>query len=493
MPYHRLEIPPGVYKNGTEYQGQGRWTDCDMMRWHEGTMGPMGAAVLEYDFAPNTSDPGIARSLFAWRDNGGLRWTAVGTQDKLYAYRSGSASDITPAGFTGGRTDTVYGLGYGIGPYGAGKYGTPRAGSTTTLEASTWSMSAFGEYLMAVATEDGKLYYWEPEAAQASLVSTAPTVNTGVIVSPERHVILYGADGDPRKVQWSSRETYDVWDPQATNTAGDLIIQSSGKLRTARTVKGQVLLLTDVDAHVLNYLGGTLVYGIEPVGENCGVLSPNAVVAVDSFAAWMSDNGFYLYDGYVKPVPSDVWDDVFQNLNRLQGVKVCAVHEPNYGELTWYYPSANSNENDRFARWNYRESHWAVGSIAYSAAVPRGVVPQPLAFRVSDRTLQALEVGFDHGVAPFAQSGPFELGNGDFVMHATKLIPDADTIGDVRVAFDARLQPAGPATAHGPYTLAPDTDVRFTGRQVAMRVSGAVNTGWRWGRPRLAVKPRSKR
>ena len=109
-------------------------------------------------------------------------------------------------------------------------------------------------------------------------------------------------------------------------------------------------------------------------------------------------------------------------------------------------------------------------------------------------TLQTLEVGFDHGaVTPYAESGPVELGSGDRVMHANKLVPDADTTADVRVTFSTRFYPSGAESTFGPYTLTENTDVRFTGRQVSMRVTGTNPTGWRWGKPRLEVNARGKR
>ena len=41
MAYFPLQIPPGVYKNGTEYQSKGRWNNSNLVRWFEGTMRPV--------------------------------------------------------------------------------------------------------------------------------------------------------------------------------------------------------------------------------------------------------------------------------------------------------------------------------------------------------------------------------------------------------------------------------------------------------------------
>jgi len=47
----------------------------------------------------------------------------------------------------------------------------------------------------------------------------------------------------------------------------------------------------------------------------------------------------------------------------------------------------------------------------------------------------------------------------------------------------------GLAIEYGPYSMANPTNLRFTGRQVSMRVTGEQNTDWRWGVPRVDVRP----
>lgn len=42
MPYLELEIPPGLYRNGTQFQSRGRWYDGSLVRWHGGATQPVG-------------------------------------------------------------------------------------------------------------------------------------------------------------------------------------------------------------------------------------------------------------------------------------------------------------------------------------------------------------------------------------------------------------------------------------------------------------------
>ena len=65
--------------------------------------------------------------------------------------------------------------------------------------------------------------------------------------------------------------------------------------------------------------------------------------------------------------------------------------------------------------------------------------------------------------------------------------PDVYQLGDVQVTFKTRFYPNGTERSYGPYLPANPTDVRFTGREVRMRVEGrdAQPASWRWGIPRV--------
>jgi hypothetical protein len=104
------------------------------------------------------------------------------------------------------------------------------------------------------------------------------------------------------------------------------------------------------------------------------------------------------------------------------------------------------------------------------------------------------EVGLNYdGASIFAESGPISLGVGDQVMSATSMIPDEGTQGDVTATFKTRFHPNDTERSYGPFSMANPTDVRFTGRQVRLRVDGAKLANWRVGTMRLDVTPGGKR
>jgi hypothetical protein len=481
-----INIPPGVYRNGTELQSSGRWYDANLVRWTEGSLEPVGG----WEVRAISALTGKARSLLTWKTNGNVRLMAVGTSSKLYAItQSNALVDITPVGFTAGTDNASTGAGYGISTYGAGYYGTPRPDSGSVTPATTWSLDTWGEYLVGCSTSDGKLYEWQLDYAtptKAAVITNAPTSCIGLLVSSERSLFALGASGDARTVAWSDLENNTVWTPSSTNLAGSVKLQTSGRIITAKRVRGQNLILTDIDAHTLTYVGQPFVYQAEMAGRACGAASANCVAVLDNMAVWMGQKGFHIYDGYVKPLSCEVYDYVFNNINTNQISKVYAVNNAQYNEVWWFYPSANSNENDSYVTWDYLENHWSIGTLARTAGTDRSVFRNPIMIG-TDNLIYDHEVGLNYsGASPFVESGPVQIGNGDNIMYVNELIPDERNQGSVVATFKTRYYPNSTETSYGPYSLTQPTSVRFNGRQVKMRITtGATPTDWRVGTQRL--------
>jgi hypothetical protein len=440
---------------------------------------------------------GLCRGFLTWRDNDGDRWISAGTQSKLYAMNeAGTLKDITPTGLTVGIADAVSKTGYGYSTYGSLAYGTARPDTGTITPATTWSMDTWGEYLVACSNADGKLYEWQlgfTTPTLAAAITNAPVNNKALLVTQERIIFALGAGGNPRKVQWCDQENNTLWTPAGDNLAGDYELATAGTLIAGKRVKGVNLLFTDVDVHTAQYVGAPFVYGFEKAGSGCGLISAQAVAAIDTAAIWMSKAGFWIYDGYVKPLPSDVSDYVFDNLNFNQASKVYAVHNSKYGEIWWYYPSSGSTENDSYVTFNYRENHWNIGTLARTAGADSGVFANPLMVS-TDGYVYEHEVGFSYDSASvYAESGPVQIGNGDNIMSVRQVVPDEQTLGEAVVSFKTRNYPTGTQSTFGPYTAANPTSVRFSGRQVNVKVTGNTLADWRIGVMRLEAIPAGKR
>jgi hypothetical protein len=480
-----IQLPPGVYRNGTELQSAGRWFDANLVRWFENTIRPMGG----WRKRSSTAVTGKARGILAWEDNDGDPWIAVGTHTKLFVYRvDGTLADITPTGFVTGDADASTKTGYGYAGYGLQPYGTERINLATITPATTWSLDSYGEYLVACSSKDGELYEWQlgfTTPTVAAPIANSPINCNALLVTAERFLFALGAGGNPRKVQWCDQENNTVWTPTTLNQAGDFELVTVGSLMAGKRVRGINLLWTDDDCHSAQYIGQPFIYSFEKIGHGCGLIGKLAVTIVsDTSAFWMSNGGFWMYDGVVKPLQSDVSDYVFRNMNPAQSSKVFAMHNPKYGEVWWLYPSSASNEVDSYVLYNYREGHWNIGQLSRTCGTGAGSFDKPLMVG-TDGFLYEHEVGLLNTGDIYAESGPFQIAAGDNIMSVREVIPDELNQGNVNLTFSTRYYPNGEEQDFGPYNTANPTSARFSGRQIKMKLKQTENTDWRVGTMRL--------
>jgi hypothetical protein len=480
-----LEIPPGIYRNGTEYQSRGRFYNADLWRFHEGTSRPIGGWVVRSSAALQ----GKARRAVTWISTTNAAWTGIGTHSHLYAVsRSGAVNDITPvSSFTVGRPDALFGGGYGEGLYGAGLYGTPRLGSSSIIPASVWSLDNWGEYL--VGTMGETIFEWQLNTSIVAVpITNAPTAEA-ILVTAERIMLALSADSDPRAVDWCDAEDNTDWTPTATNLAGGTRLQTNGGLKCGRNIQGASLLFTDTDVHKATYVGLPQVYAFERLETGCGVASKGSpVVAANGQVFWFGVNGFWRFNGYVDALPCDVFDYVFSDLNRTQISKVSGWHNSLWGEVWWHYPSAASEEVDRYVFFNYREGHWNIGELDRLCGVDRAPLADPQLVG-DDGYVYSHETGdLRDGRQPFVTSGPVELGEGDRTMEVHAYIPDENTLGSLAASFATADYPMDTPQTVAAVTATAKTDLRFSARRVAVTYTGDADADFRAGRVRFDVK-----
>ncbi|MEN6642578.1 MAG: hypothetical protein ABFE08_09040 [Armatimonadia bacterium] len=476
-----LRYPPGMVRVGTEYESIGRWREGNLVRWHEGVLRPVGGWAKK---SPSQLT-GIPRALHSWRQNNFQARLAVGTHTNLYVFTDGSMYDITPADLAAGKTDTIYGYGYGARSYSSSSYGTPRAAGVSLL-ATSWTLDNFGEWLVGCQDYDGRLFVWKNNVTvPAAVVTNAPTNCLGVMVTPERHLLAIGPGGDRRSVAWSSSEDTELWTPTATNSAGGLTLATSERITAWKRARELSLLWTENEIHALVYKEYPYIYGSQKIASGCGSPSPHAGVVLEGGVVWMSAEGFHLYDGAVSSIPCTVHDAIFRNVNRAQLTKVVAGQNRRYNEVWWFYPSASSSENDQYVIWNYRDDHWATGTLPRSAWHDAGVYENPLAMS-SDGYLYEHEFGWTNDGTPIGadrwiRSGPNELGAGDQVMRLNGMIPDRDSSGATALKLRTRNYPEDSWSSSDLVTMTPKMDFRLTGRQIEVEIVGQRDEDWRVG------------
>lgn len=451
-----------------------------------------------------------SRGMHAWVSNSGSPYLSAGSYSRLALVDGNDVVyDITPASFTTGIAVAAENLGYGGKNYSSGAYGVPRERDYSVAAATNWSLDNFGEDLIGVSDADGNLYELDVSAFASSPSTTVatkvidnslvtdnrnwPVAIKSIVVTAERFVMCL-APNNARKVQWCDRENIYQWYPEITNEAGDIELQTSGKIVAGARVRGRTLICTDVDAWVATYQGPPTVFGFQKIGNSCGLVGRNMLASVGPTAFWMGERNFFVYDGSTARVlPCEVHDKVFTEMNLNRVSHGFAVANQKFNEVWWFYPGAGEDENTRYVAYDYNENHWLVGELDRCSGVDSGVFVDPM-WIATDGAIYRHESGYGHeGGSVFVESGPINIADGDNVMRITEMIPEEETQGEVSVKFKTRFYPNGSETEHGPFDPANPTSVRMTGRQVRVRIDGDAEANWRVGDVRLRVSGGGRR
>ena len=323
----------------------------------------------------------------------------------------------------------------------------------------------------------------------AELVDNAPTGNLGAVVTEERFIFALGTGGNGKKIAWCDFEDRDTWTPSTTNQAGSHELQTAGQIMCGARTRGQTLVLTDTDAHAATYVGPPYIFSWNRVGTSCGAVSRKSAVSTDMGVFWYGQENFFLYDGNrVQVVPCDVHDYVFGDFNTSQQSKVWGFVNGTHQEVWWFYPSNGSVEVDRYVAYDMMEKHWLVGELSRTAGVSRGVFAYPILSQkvTGGSDLMDHEIGHNYdGSTVFAETGPLSIGTGDQIAKVNSIIPDEKTQGDVQMTFKTRFHPNDTERSYGPFDPSNPTSVRFSGRQIRMRVEQDQAVDWRVGIMRL--------
>jgi len=426
----------------------------------------------------------------------------------------------------------VAGAGWGAGSWSRGTWGSSSNAPIVTNQLRLWSNDNFGEDLL-INVRDGGIYYWDsfvtpgqlsPSFGQRAVAldqlsgaSGAPTIAKQILVSDrDRHVIAFGCDPvdsigtqDPMLIRFSDQESVTDWTPTATNTAGDLRLGSGSEIVRAVETRQQILVFTDTTLYAMQYLGAPYTFGVGAISENISILSPNAVVAIDDAVFWMGNAEFYSYTGQVERLPCTVRDFVYENFNTSQGLKVCAALNSENSEIWWFYPSASSENNDRYVVYNYIENAWYYGTMARTAWTDHGVLGNPIAAS-PDHYLYTQELGFDDGstsppsaINAYISSSPIDMDEGQQFSFIRRLLPDvsfrnsAESAPTVDITTRVRNSTNSGFLATTTSTIGTATEqvhLRLRGRQFSIQVeSDQTGVTWRLGSLRYDVQPDGSR
>jgi len=431
-----------------------------------------------------------------------------------------------------GLDTAVGGTGWGASGYGGvnldlSTFGWGEAASLgASQELRFWTHDNFGEDLL-INPRDGGIFYWDKTdglgtnavlLSSESGASDVPTIARQIMVSDiDRHIIAFGANTigtttqDPLLIRFGSQESLTDFTPTAINTAGDLRLSSGSEFIQAVETRQQILIFTDRSLFSMRFIGPPFTFGLQELSKSITIRSPKSAVSVEDSVFWMGKDTFYVHTGgQTQQLPCTVRDKIFLDFNNSQGEKVFGAVNTQWTEVWWFYPSASSEENDKYVIYNYGNKTWYYGTLTRTAWHDRGIRQFPIA--AGSPYLFEHENGNDDdgsAMTSSVESSQIDIGDGYQFSFIKQLIPDItfggsnSTSGNPNATFTLQAR-SGPGSAYDSNSGGTSTstsvtpveqftdriDVRLRGRSFNMKLESTdKGVSWRLGTPRVDVRP----
>ena len=538
-----------------------------------------------YRVGPDVQAQGFGWSLGSWGGEAVGAYTTVLSSDidaSTTSITVNDASQLPSSGtnfiligteeisYTGISTNTLTGVTRGVRNTTAASH---TAGATVTntsdyvawgeaasgdliIDPGMWSIDNFGDKAICLIV-DGECFEWNSAASdatstRATIISGAPTASRHMLVStPDRHLVFFGTETtigdkstqDDMFVRFSSQEDINTYTPTATNTAGTQRLADGSRIMGGIRGRDAIYVYTDTALFLMRFVGQPFTFAFVQVGTNCGLVGKNAAVEVDGAAYWMSENGFFKYAGALQSLPCLVEDFVYDDINLDSGNQMISAGLNNlFGEIMWFYPTANSGVVNKMVCYNYFDSQpqrpvWTVGTLSRTAWADSAVFGNPHALEydadgVEGSSSSTYVQGNTDGISTYYQhetgtdqvkggtvsaitgtitSGDFDItqsrqegvtlrGDGEFIMKIRRFIPDfVSQTGNTRVTLNLKnySNDTAASSSLGPFTISSSTtkvDTRARARAIALKIENTSTAqDWKLGTFRLDVQADGRR
>jgi hypothetical protein len=438
-----------------------------------------------------------------------------------------------------GNGTVTYGYGWGVGTWGRLGWGSG-ALQPILLPLTVWFFDNFDNDLVMNVNTGGKgaIFYWErgaladpgtslsTRAVRLTSLAGAKNVPAEVgqimVSQTDRHLLAFGATPfsgatssedtgtfDPLLIRFANQDEPQNFKPEITNSAGFLRVSSGSRIVTAFRTRQETLVFTDMSVHSLQFLGTSEVFSLQELETNISIAGPRCVAVASNVLFWMGTDKFYFYNGRVDTLPCSLRDHVFNDINFDALPYVYAGTVESHNEIWWFYPSADSQINDSYVTYNYKDKLWFYGKLDRSAWIDANLRQFPQA--IGENTLFDHERGMDadgSAMTSFITSSDFDISDGDRFTLVKRILPDLDFTGSNAAEPSVKMTIKPRDFTGSSYRIEDDKNVietsvgvytnqiflRARARQIGFKItSDTLGTSWKLGSPRLDGKPDGRR
>lgn len=301
-------------------------------------------------FTDPTDDP--VQGAFA-ADLGGLATNFCGDKEKLYRLSTDAAEweDVS------------------------------KAGGYDTDIGERWYFKQFGTIVFATNISDPIQAFDLAASSDFADIADMSGASSASTIPKARYITTIGdflvvantddADGDkPERVRWSAINDPLDWEISTTTQANfiDLVGNNAVNQQIVGGEYGVVFQTNSIWR--LTYVGSPIIFQADEVDNKNGTFVPGSVVSIDHRIAFLSRDGFYIFDGsHTMPISEGkinrfFFDDFQEDLR----AKMVGANFPGAQIIAWIYPGKNNLNGicNRILFFNYApnaKTRWSIADI----------------------------------------------------------------------------------------------------------------------------------
>jgi hypothetical protein len=291
------------------------------------------------------------RGMTAAKDNSSSSALYVGDENSLYKFDA-TDSSLDDASKT---TDASYSTGDGY----------------------NWRFVQFGEEVIATNYSDPIQTIQAAGGGRFSDLAGSPPKAKYIAVV--RDFVMCGytndtTDGErPYRVQWSGINAYNSWAFSATTQADFQDIADLGAV-TGLVGGEYATILMEKGIVRGQYVGSPLIFEFDKVQLQKGCKIPNSVSNIGHMVFYLSDDGFYMFDGQSSsPIGAERVNKYFlKRFDSSFSGRMSSVVDPLRQVVFWSYASVDSGDGtpDEMIMYNYATDSWSTANIGLDAMAP---------------------------------------------------------------------------------------------------------------------------
>lgn len=240
-----------------------------------------------------------------------------------------------------------------------------KVGGYVTGTEEIWEFVPYGNTLIGTNYSDTpQAWTLGSSTVFADLAGTPPKGRTIAVV---KDFVMLGNTNDaygvrPNAVRWCAIDTPTTW-TVGTSQADFQVLPNAGFVR--KIVSGEYgVILCENSIYRATYVGSPIIFQFDEMAPNRGCVSQGSVANFDNMIFFLSDDGFYVFDGNTAtPIGANKVDKYFwADIDQASIHRMTTAVDPINKIVMWSYPGAGSSSGtpNKILCYNWQIGRWSI-------------------------------------------------------------------------------------------------------------------------------------